>query len=93
MVGVGCVFPLPPPPRRDPDWGTDPDSPPPWVALENLDAAPLNPILIQPVPRNPAAMRKKPANGRGLDPVAPQQRTRGIAKPAEVIYPRGGTLR
>ncbi|XP_035757775.1 SH2 domain-containing protein 5 [Egretta garzetta] len=85
MVGVGCVFPLPPPPRRDRDWGTDPDSPPPWVALENLDAAPLNPILIQPVPRNPAAMRKKPANGRGLDPVAPQQRTRGIAKPAEYV--------
>ncbi|XP_072740403.1 SH2 domain-containing protein 5 [Ciconia boyciana] len=30
-------------------------------------------------------MRKKPANGRGPDPAAPQQRARGIAKPAEYV--------
>lgn len=67
-------------------------TPPPWVAPDNSDAAPepLHPILIQPSPRNPAAMKKKPANGRGPDPVPPQQRARGIAKPAEVIYPRAG---
>ncbi|XP_063209975.1 SH2 domain-containing protein 5 isoform X2 [Chroicocephalus ridibundus] len=62
-------------------------TPPPWVAPDNSDAAPepLHPILIQPSPRNPAAMKKKPANGRGPDPAPPQQRARGIAKPAEYV--------
>ncbi|XP_054031849.1 SH2 domain-containing protein 5 [Dryobates pubescens] len=30
-------------------------------------------------------MKKKPANGRGLDPALPQQRSRGITKPAEYV--------
>ncbi|XP_010575508.1 PREDICTED: SH2 domain-containing protein 5 isoform X1 [Haliaeetus leucocephalus] len=30
-------------------------------------------------------MKKKPANGRGPDPAAPQQRARGITKPAEYV--------
>ncbi|XP_074749258.1 SH2 domain-containing protein 5 isoform X1 [Strix uralensis] len=62
-------------------------APPPWGAPDNSDAAPepLNPILTQPSPRNPAAMKKKPANGRGPDPAPPQQRARGIAKPAEYV--------
>ncbi|KAM6296422.1 SH2 domain-containing protein 5 [Aegotheles albertisi] len=30
-------------------------------------------------------MKKKPSNGRGPDPVPPQQRTRGITKPAEYV--------
>ncbi|XP_074703992.1 SH2 domain-containing protein 5 isoform X2 [Strix aluco] len=30
-------------------------------------------------------MKKKPANGRGPDPAPPQQRARGIAKPAEYV--------
>ncbi|XP_075629496.1 kinesin-like protein KIF17 isoform X3 [Balearica regulorum gibbericeps] len=30
-------------------------------------------------------MKKKPANGRGPDPAAPQQRARGIARPAEYV--------
>ncbi|KAM6108773.1 SH2 domain-containing protein 5 [Pterocles gutturalis] len=30
-------------------------------------------------------MRKKPANGRGPDPVPPQHRARGVAKPAEYV--------
>lgn len=57
-----------------------------------MDAAPklLNPILIQPSPPNPTAMKKKPANGRGPDPAAPQQRARGITKQAEVIDPLWG---
>ncbi|XP_068018900.1 SH2 domain-containing protein 5 [Melanerpes formicivorus] len=30
-------------------------------------------------------MKKKPANGRGLDPALPQQRSRGITKPSEYV--------
>ncbi|XP_064028243.1 SH2 domain-containing protein 5 isoform X3 [Pogoniulus pusillus] len=30
-------------------------------------------------------MKKKPANGRGLDPALPQQRSRGVTKPAEYV--------
>ncbi|XP_069731053.1 SH2 domain-containing protein 5 isoform X1 [Phaenicophaeus curvirostris] len=30
-------------------------------------------------------MKKKPGNGRGLDPAPPQQRVRGITKPAEYV--------
>uniref|UniRef100_A0A8C5TZK4 SH2 domain containing 5 n=1 Tax=Malurus cyaneus samueli TaxID=2593467 RepID=A0A8C5TZK4_9PASS len=30
-------------------------------------------------------MKKKPANGRGLDPAAPQQRARGVTKTAEYV--------
>uniref|UniRef100_H0YV51 SH2 domain containing 5 n=1 Tax=Taeniopygia guttata TaxID=59729 RepID=H0YV51_TAEGU len=35
-------------------------------------------------------MKRKPGNGRGPDPAAPQQRARSVTKPAEVTYPWRG---
>lgn len=89
-VGTVCVCPLLS--HRDPAQGPDLRSPPPWAAPDNSDAVPepLNPVLLRPSPPNRAAMKKKPANGRGPDPAPPPQRTRSITKMAEVTYPQWG---
>lgn len=67
-------------------------APSPWRALDNSDVASelLHPILIQPSPPKPTAMKKKAGNGWGPDLAAPQQRARSVTKPAEVTYPRQG---
>ncbi|XP_039940507.1 SH2 domain-containing protein 5 isoform X2 [Hirundo rustica] len=62
-------------------------APAPWRAPDNSDVALelFNPIVIEPPLPNAAAMKKKPGNGRGPDPAAPQQRARSVTKAAEYV--------
>lgn len=89
-VGTGCVCSLPP--HRDRDRGQIRAPAPPWLALDNSDAAPelLNPILIQPSLPKPRCHEEETSQWEGAGSCSPPAASPGHHQVSRGEFPTGG---